>query len=53
MFLGFRFAYVEFVDMDSYQAALDLDESLFNGRQIKVKPKRTNAPGLLLFISLI
>jgi polyadenylate-binding protein 2 len=33
----FRFAYVEFSDKDSVQTALALDDSLFKGRQIKVK----------------
>ena len=39
MFCGllcFRFAYVEFTDPDSVNAAQALDESLFRGRQIKV-----------------
>jgi polyadenylate-binding protein 2 len=40
------FAYVEFVESDSVKNALDLDESLFRGRQIKVTAKRTNRPGL-------
>ena len=31
-----RFAYVEFTDADSVKAAVELDESLFRGRQIKV-----------------
>lgn len=40
------FAYVEFVDKDSVDTAMALDDSLFRGRQIKVMPKRTNKPGL-------
>ena len=32
----FRFAYIEFVDKDSVENALKLDESLFKGRQLKV-----------------
>ena len=32
----FRFAYVEFVDKSSVTQAVELDESLFKGRQIKV-----------------
>ncbi|XP_003384742.1 PREDICTED: polyadenylate-binding protein 2-like [Amphimedon queenslandica] len=40
------FAYVEFIESDSVKMALDLDESLFRGRQIKVTAKRTNRPGL-------
>ena len=39
------FAYIEFTDKDSVQAAMALDDSLFRGRQIKVMPKRTNKPG--------
>lgn len=41
-----RFAYIEFADKDSVQAAMALDESLFKGRLIKVNPKRTNRPGI-------
>lgn len=40
------FAYIEFADKDSVQAAVTMDESLFKGRQVKVMPKRTNKPGL-------
>ncbi len=40
------FAYVEFVDKDSVDTAMALDDSLFRGRQIKVMPKRTNKPGI-------
>uniref|UniRef100_S4PB04 Pabp2 n=1 Tax=Pararge aegeria TaxID=116150 RepID=S4PB04_9NEOP len=40
------FAYIEFLDKDSVQTAMAMDESLFRGRQIKVMPKRTNKPGL-------
>ena len=32
------FAYVEFTDKDSVQTAMALDDSLFRGRQIKVRP---------------
>jgi len=32
-----RFAYIEFGDKESVQTALALDDSLFRGRQIKVK----------------
>jgi hypothetical protein len=32
----FRFAYVEFVEKSSVSQAVELDESLFKGRQIKV-----------------
>ena len=31
-----RFAYIEFIDKSSVTQALDLDDSLFKGRQIKV-----------------
>ncbi|XP_064393243.1 polyadenylate-binding protein 2-like isoform X2 [Halichondria panicea] len=40
------FAYVEFVEKSSISKAVELDESLFKGRQIKVAAKRTNKPGL-------
>lgn len=40
------FAYIEFVDRDSVQTAMALDDSLFRGRPIKVMPKRTNRPGI-------
>lgn len=40
------FAYIEFADKESVQTALQLDESLFRGRQIKVSAKRTNKPGV-------
>jgi len=40
------FAYIEFVDKDSVETAMALDESLFKGRQIKVSRKRTNRPGI-------
>ncbi len=34
------FAYVEFTDKDSVSTAMALDDSLFRGRQIKVRKKR-------------
>ncbi|VDD87546.1 unnamed protein product [Enterobius vermicularis] len=40
------FAYIEFADKEAVQTALQLDESLFRGRQIKVSAKRTNKPGV-------
>merc|ERR1719187_1792491 len=40
------FAYIEFVEKDSIEMAMALDESLFRGRQLKVMPKRTNKPGI-------
>lgn len=32
------FAYIEFSEKDSVQMAMALDESLFRGRQLKVRP---------------
>ncbi|XP_056854625.1 polyadenylate-binding protein 2-like [Raphanus sativus] len=43
------FAYVEFVEAEAIQEALQLNESELHGRQIKVMPKRTNVPGLKQF----
>ncbi|XP_032985120.1 embryonic polyadenylate-binding protein 2 [Rhinolophus ferrumequinum] len=40
------YAYIEFATESSAQAAVDLDESIFRGRVIKVLPKRTNLPGI-------
>ncbi|PAA46666.1 hypothetical protein BOX15_Mlig032728g1 [Macrostomum lignano] len=40
------FAYVEFAEKDSVEAALALDESLFRNRSLKVMAKRTNTPGM-------
>ncbi|KAJ6657209.1 hypothetical protein lerEdw1_002798 [Lerista edwardsae] len=40
------YAYVEFVNKSSVKAAVELDESTFRGRIIKVLPKRTNMPGI-------
>ena len=39
-----RFAYIEFVDKESVDNALKLDESTFRNRQLKVLPKRQNVP---------
>ena len=36
------FAYVEFTDKDSVDTAMALDDSLFRGRQIKVRKSRQN-----------
>lgn len=41
--LGYGF--VEFENQDSISKALELDQSLFKGRPIKVTLKRTNVPG--------
>lgn len=38
------FAYIEFVDKESVENALKLDDSQFRGRQLKVLPKRQNVP---------
>ncbi|KAK1662902.1 hypothetical protein QYE76_051061 [Lolium multiflorum] len=40
------FAYVEFLELDAVQEALNLNESELHGRQIKVSPKRNNVPGM-------
>lgn len=40
------YAYVEFMDKESVDNALALDESVLRGRQLKVTPKRTNVPGM-------
>eukprot|EP01027_Heterolobosea_sp_BB2_P004244 GEZU01006464.1.p1 GENE.GEZU01006464.1~~GEZU01006464.1.p1 ORF type:complete len:204 (-),score=53.99 GEZU01006464.1:683-1294(-) len=40
------FAYIEFLEKDSVQNAVVLNETLFRGRQLKVTPKRTNIPGM-------
>ncbi|NWI53664.1 PABP2 protein, partial [Calyptomena viridis] len=41
-----RYAYIEFEEKSSVKAAVELDESTFRGRVIKVLPKRTNMPGI-------
>ncbi|KAK4363521.1 hypothetical protein RND71_018762 [Anisodus tanguticus] len=43
------YAYVEFVEMESVQNALLLNESELHGRQLKVSAKRTNVPGMKQF----
>ncbi|POI28170.1 hypothetical protein CIB84_008080 [Bambusicola thoracicus] len=40
------YAYIEFEQKSSVKAAVELDESIFRGRVIKVLPKRTNMPGI-------
>ncbi|NXT15105.1 EPAB2 protein, partial [Prunella fulvescens] len=40
------YAYIEFEEQSSVKAAVELDESVFRGRVIKVLPKRTNMPGI-------
>ncbi|KAL3323612.1 hypothetical protein AABB24_037991 [Solanum stoloniferum] len=43
------FAYVEFIEQEAIQEALQLNESELHGRQLKVMPKRTNVPGMKQF----
>ncbi|NWW81449.1 PABP2 protein, partial [Climacteris rufus] len=40
------YAYIEFEEQSSVKAAVELDESVFRGRVLKVLPKRTNMPGI-------
>ncbi|WFD33218.1 hypothetical protein MCUN1_000031 [Malassezia cuniculi] len=40
------YAYVEFAEQSFVENALVLNESLFRGRLLSVKPKRTNIPGM-------
>ncbi|CAD7689268.1 unnamed protein product [Nyctereutes procyonoides] len=40
------YAYIEFAAKSSAQAAVELDQSIFRGRVIKVLPQRTNLPGI-------
>ncbi|KFQ56900.1 Polyadenylate-binding protein 2, partial [Nestor notabilis] len=40
------YAYIEFEEKSSVNAAMELDESLFRDRVIRVLPKRTNMPGI-------
>ncbi|XP_051117698.1 polyadenylate-binding protein 2-like [Andrographis paniculata] len=40
------FAYVEFLEQEAIQEALQLNESELHGRQLKVMVKRTNVPGM-------
>ncbi|KAJ8557463.1 hypothetical protein K7X08_003088 [Anisodus acutangulus] len=43
------FAYVEFIEQEAVQEALQLNESELHGRQLKVMSKRTNVPGMKQF----
>ncbi|XP_042384855.1 polyadenylate-binding protein 3-like isoform X1 [Zingiber officinale] len=43
------FAYVEFVEAEAVQEALQLNDSELHGRQLRVAAKRTNVPGLKQF----
>eukprot|EP01004_Peranema_trichophorum_P008776 NODE_7526_length_768_cov_34.147287_g6914_i0.p1 GENE.NODE_7526_length_768_cov_34.147287_g6914_i0~~NODE_7526_length_768_cov_34.147287_g6914_i0.p1 ORF type:complete len:214 (+),score=38.97 NODE_7526_length_768_cov_34.147287_g6914_i0:71-712(+) len=40
------YAYIEFSSEDAVIKAMDLNDTLFRGRQLKVVPKRVNVPGL-------
>jgi len=40
------FAYVEFTDKEAVPRAVELNESIFRGRPLKVTSKRTNVPGM-------
>ncbi|KAM4614498.1 embryonic polyadenylate-binding protein 2 [Discoglossus pictus] len=40
------YAYIEFAERHSVEAAIAMDETIFRGRTIKVLPKRTNMPGI-------
>ncbi|OCT57382.1 embryonic polyadenylate-binding protein 2-A isoform X1 [Xenopus laevis] len=40
------YAYIEFAERNSVDAAVTMDETVFRGRTIKVLPKRTNMPGI-------
>ncbi|KAM4722333.1 embryonic polyadenylate-binding protein 2 [Rhinophrynus dorsalis] len=40
------YAYIEFAERSSVDAAVAMDETVFRGRTIKVLPKRTNMPGI-------
>ncbi|XP_021863611.1 polyadenylate-binding protein 2 isoform X2 [Spinacia oleracea] len=43
------YAYVEFVEVEAVQEAINLSESVLHGRQLKVTAKRTNVPGMKQF----
>ncbi|XP_074583279.1 polyadenylate-binding protein 3-like [Curcuma longa] len=43
------FAYVEFLEVEAVQEALQLNDSELHGRQLRVAAKRTNVPGLKQF----
>jgi len=40
------YAYVEFLEVEAVELALQLNESQLHGRQLKVTAKRTNVPGM-------
>eukprot|EP00301_Raphidiophrys_heterophryoidea_P024758 c8139_g1_i1.p1 GENE.c8139_g1_i1~~c8139_g1_i1.p1 ORF type:complete len:213 (+),score=30.24 c8139_g1_i1:81-641(+) len=41
------YAYIEFLEVQSVQEAVNLNDSLFKGRQLKVLPKRQNVPSFM------
>ncbi|XP_075673259.1 polyadenylate-binding protein 2-like isoform X2 [Castanea sativa] len=43
------YAYVEFLEVEAVELALQLNESQLHGRQLKVTAKRTNVPGMKLY----
>ncbi|KAH7416287.1 hypothetical protein KP509_14G084400 [Ceratopteris richardii] len=43
------YAYVEFLEIEAVQNALQLNESELHGRPLKVSAKRTNVPGMKMF----
>lgn len=43
------FAYIEFADMDSVNTAMAMDDSLFRGRQIKVRYTYLNLMRYIIF----
>lgn len=45
MFLGYRLCYVEFESPNGAKNALEMQDSLFKGRQLTVQAKRINIPG--------
>ena len=49
----FRFAYVEFAEKDSVKKAVELDDSLFRGRQIKVRDEYIKNLGPLLTLQWV
>ena len=47
------FAYVEFTDKDSVQTAMALDDSLFRGRQIKVRSHHYKYSSLRVVVMIV
>ena len=50
--LSYRFAYVEFVEKESVENALKLDDTTFKGRQIKVTNALPNDTIVLIIMLL-